>query len=58
MADKPIDITPAAEKSDATAGEAIQVGVYRVLVDHELDREGGMVEIPQPRRKRKLFKEW
>jgi hypothetical protein len=39
-------------------GEEVQPGVYQVLVDHELDREGGMVKILQPRRKRKLFKEW
>lgn len=59
MADTPPETTPAAAgKSDASTGEDIQAGVYQVLVDHELDREGGMVKIPQPRRKRKLFKEW
>lgn len=51
------DKTPPAPPE--SEGETVQDGVYQVLIDHELDREGGMTKIPQPKRKKRIvFKQW
>lgn len=52
------DAQPPEPIADKPAEEtaAVNDDVYRVLFDHEMERNGGSAKIPQPRRRRRLLK--
>ena len=51
MSDKPKEPSTTVDPSKA---EGLQEGVADAIVDFELEGQGGMVRIPQPKRKKRV----
>ena len=54
MSDKPKDPEPVSVTLDPAKATGLQDGVADAIVDFELEGQGGMVRIPQPRRKKRV----
>ena len=54
MSDKPKEPEPVSVTTNPAEAIGLQEGVAEVIVDFELEQQGGTVKIPQPRRKKRV----
>lgn len=54
MTDKPKEPERVSVTSNPAEATGLQDGVAEVIVDFELEGQGGTVKIPQPRRKKRV----